>query len=259
MARVVTRLLGRGAGKLAPWLPKGQIYQVQDYCGEFKFNIDTTYPMESTVWLSGVYDRTTTEFLKTVLRPDDVFLDIGANCGALTLVAASRIQTGHIYAFEPAPVISLRLQQNIQSNPGLSDRVTVVPLGIGPTRGELFYQEDLNFRGNGSLFNQGDTRVEVWTLDEWIHVHDIPKVNVIKVDVEGMEYGIFLGSKALLNRDHPLIYFETMPNNLTGKSHTITDIYQYLSELGYRIVNPSQPSKAVDWQHPPNDSVAIYG
>jgi hypothetical protein len=87
IVRTVTQLIGRGAGKIAPLLPPGQTDQVQGYCNEFQFNVDTTYPIESTIWLSGIDDRQTTQFLKTVLRPDDVFLDIGANCGALTLVA----------------------------------------------------------------------------------------------------------------------------------------------------------------------------
>jgi FkbM family methyltransferase len=264
VAQGLTQLTGRGAGRLAPWLPPGQVYQVPNYCGGFKFNIDTTYPMESTVWLGGTYDRPTTQFLQTVLRPDDVCLDIGANCGALTLVAASVIQTGHIYAFEPAPAIRARLEGNIASNPGLADRVTVVNLGLGQERGQLCYQEDPNFRGNGSLFHpgeiqSGEIQVEIITLDEWITTQAIARVNVIKIDVEGMEYAVFQGAQALLTRDHPLIYFETMPNNLIGKSHAIADVYQYLSQLGYRLINPTQPTQAIDWNAPPDNSIAVYG
>jgi FkbM family methyltransferase len=263
IAQTATQLIGRGAGKLAPWLPIGQTYLVDQYCGEFKFNIDTTYPMEGTVWLGGIYDRQTTKFLQTTLRSDDVFLDIGANCGALTLVAASVIKTGQIYAFEAAPTMQARLQQNLTSNPGLADRVHLVPIGLGETRGQLFYQEDPEFRGNGSLFNDGDLAnaiaVEIITLDEWIATKIIPPVNVIKIDVEGMEYSVLQGARNLLERDHPLIYFESMPNNLVGKAHTIADVYQYLSNFGYEILDPQQPTKVLDWQHPPDNSVAIYG
>jgi FkbM family methyltransferase len=262
IAQTATRFVGRGAGKLAPWLPIGQTYIVDQYCGEFKFNIDTTYPMEGTVWLGGTYDRQTTKFLQATLRSDDVFLDIGANCGALTLVAASVIKTGQIYAFEAAPALQSRLAQNLTSNPELADRVHLVAIGLGEARGKLFYQEDPGFRGNGSLFSDGALAnalaVEIITLDEWIAVNAVPRVNVIKIDVEGMEYAVFQGAKALLERDHPLIYFESMPNNLIGKAHTIGEMYQYLSDLGYKILDPQQPEKALDWQHPPDNSVAIY-
>jgi FkbM family methyltransferase len=263
IAQTTTRAIGRGAGKLAPWLPINQTYIVDQYCGEFKFNIDTTYPMEGTVWLGGTYDRQTTKFLKSTLRSSDVFLDIGANCGALTLVAASVIKTGQIYAFEAAPALQSRLAQNLTSNPDLADRVHLVAIGLGETRGQLFYQEDPAFRGNGSLFSDGALAnaiaVDIITLDEWIATTQIPHVNVIKIDVEGMEYAVLQGAKALLKRDHPLIYFESMPNNLISKTHTIADVYQYLSDLGYSIIDPQQPQKALDWQHPPDNSVAVYG
>jgi hypothetical protein len=49
-----------------------------------------------------------------------------------------------------------------------------------------------------------------------------------------------------------------MPNNLIGKSHTITDIYQYLSELGYVMLHPVHSHPPIDWHHPPENSIALY-
>ena len=60
IVKLIFGLTGRGAGKFAPLLPKGQIYLVDNYCGKYKFNVDTTYPMEGAIWLSGVYDLATT-------------------------------------------------------------------------------------------------------------------------------------------------------------------------------------------------------
>ncbi len=232
LARTINKLVGRSAGKLSPYLPPGQIYQVDNYCGEFKFNIDTTYLIESTVWLSGVYDARTTKVLQSLLRSKDVFLDIGANCGALTLVAASIIKTGQIYAFEAGPPMQSRLQKNLASNPTLDHRVQLVNVGLGKARGQLFYQEDPNFPGNGVLFSdaaiQNGIQIDVIPLDEWVEINAIAKIDAIKIDVEGMEYDVFQGAKALLTRDHPLIYFESMSNHLVAKSHSIADIYQYL-------------------------------
>ncbi|HEY9747531.1 MAG TPA: hypothetical protein V6C63_02430, partial [Allocoleopsis sp.] len=101
--KLFVKLTGRGGGKFVRFLPKAQNYLVKNYAGNFQLQVNTTYPIEASVWLAGVYDPTTTRFLQRVLREDDVFLDIGANCGAITLVAASIIQTGKIYAFEPGP------------------------------------------------------------------------------------------------------------------------------------------------------------
>src|SRR6476646_8797555 len=117
LVKLFVKRTGRGGVKFVRFLPKAQQHLVKNYAGNFQFQVDTTYPIEASVWLAGVYDFTTTQFLQQVLREDDVFLDIGANCGAITLVAASIIKTGKIYAFEPGPIIRSRLQANLDLNP----------------------------------------------------------------------------------------------------------------------------------------------
>jgi FkbM family methyltransferase len=258
IVRIISRLTGRGAGKFATILPKGQSYLVKNYCGIYNFYVDTTYPIESSVWLCGVYDMVTTKFLRKVIRPGDVFLDVGANCGALTLVAASLIGDGKIYAFEPGAVIRSRLQANIDANGGLGDRIKVVPLGLGLTKSQLFYHEDQNYRGNGSLHISYGIPVEIISLDEWVLQENLSKIDVIKIDVEGMEYDVLLGGKATLERFHPLIYFETIELFYGETQHNIRDIYEFLTNLGYKIVRPTSPHLEVkfDGVYPAN-SVAV--
>jgi FkbM family methyltransferase len=186
------------------------------------------------------------------------FLDVGANCGALTLVAASLIGDGKIYAFEPGAVIRSRLQANIDANGGLGDRIKVVPLGLGLTKSQLFYHEDQNYRGNGSLHISYGIPVEIISLDEWVLQENLSKIDVIKIDVEGMEYDVLLGGKATLERFHPLIYFETIELFYGETQHNIRDIYEFLTNLGYKIVRPTSPHLEVkfDGVYPAN-SVAV--
>ncbi|MFB2897602.1 FkbM family methyltransferase [Aerosakkonemataceae cyanobacterium BLCC-F50] len=258
IVRTISLLTGRGAGKFATILPKGQSYLVKNYCGLYNFNVDTTYPIESSVWLCGVYDMVTTKFLRKVIHPGDVFLDVGANCGALTLVAASLINDGKIYAFEPGAEIRARLQANIDANGGLGDRIKVVPLGLGLTKSQLFYHEDQNYRGNGSLHISYGVPVEIISLDEWVLQENISQIDVIKIDVEGMEYDVLLGGKATLERFRPLIYFETIELFYGEKQHNIRDIYEFLGNLGYKIVRPTSPHLEVNFagEYPAN-SVAV--
>jgi FkbM family methyltransferase len=260
LVKLFVNLTGRGGGKFVRLLPKAQQHLVKNYAGNFQLQVDTTYPIEATVWLAGAYDLTTTQFLKQILRADDVFLDIGANCGAITLVAASIIQTGKIYAFEPGPIIRSRLQANLDLNPNLKDIVQVVPLGLGQQRCQLSYFEDQTYRGNGGLFqnNQGAT-VEVLPLDEWVTLENLTKVDVIKLDVEGMEYEVFLGSKTVLTTYHPTIYFETLPSFFADKPYSIRTIYEFLTSLGYVIVGPRKPYASIPLNGPyPANSVAIH-
>ncbi|HEY9300044.1 MAG TPA: FkbM family methyltransferase [Phormidium sp.] len=258
IVRIISGLTGRGAGKFATILPKGQRYLVKNYCGLYKFYVDTTYPIEASVWLCGVYDMVTTKFLRKVIRRGDVFLDVGANCGALTLVAASLIGDGKIYAFEPGAAISSRLQANIDLNPQLRARVEVVPLGLGLTKSQLFYHEDQNYRGNGSLHISYGVPVEIISLDQWVLQENITRIDVIKIDVEGMEHDVLLGGKASLERFRPLIYFETIELFYGESKHNIRDIYEFLDNLGYKIVTPTSPHLEVnfDGSYPAN-SVAV--
>jgi len=113
------RLTGRGGGRFAQLLPKGETFLMQNYCRDLNFQIDTTYPMEATLWLTGVYESQTTAFLRAVLRPGDTVLDVGANCGALTLVMANLVRSGKVYAFEPGATIRDRLRHNLDLNPNL--------------------------------------------------------------------------------------------------------------------------------------------
>ena len=258
IVRLISGLTGRGAGKFATILPKGQRYLVKNYCGLYNFYVDTTYPIESSVWLGGVYDIVTTRFLRKVIHPGDVFLDVGANCGALTLVAASLIGDGKIYAFEPGAEIRTRLQTNIEANGELKERVKVVPLGLGLTKSQLFYHEDENYRGNGSLHISYGVPVEIVSLDEWVLQENLSRIDVIKIDVEGMEYEVLLGGKATLEKFRPLIYFETIDLFYAEKQHKIRDIYEFLASLEYKIVRPTHPHLEVNFagEYPAN-SVAV--
>lgn len=250
---------GKGGGKFATWLPKKQTFLVQNYCGNLKFQVDTTYPIEGTIWLSGVYDIRTTRFLQKVILPDDVVLDIGANCGALTLVAASCLDRGKVYAFEPGNVVQARLQTNVDLNPQFAEMIEVIPVGLGAKRDRLFYSEDANYRGNAALVKTEGIPVEVITLDEWIVTRNIATLNLIKVDVEGMEYEVLLGSKDVLQRDHPMIYFETLPFFFNEKNYTIRSLYEFLAQLGYHIVYPEPPYQPIPFEGAyPANSLAIH-
>jgi FkbM family methyltransferase len=250
--RPLCYLTGKGGGKFVKFLPKGQTYQVADYCG-FKFNVNTIYPIEASVWLAGVYDVATSNFLKKVIKKGDVFLDVGANCGTLTLVAASLIGEGKIYAFEPGPSIRSRLQSNLDLNPQLEEVVTIVPYGLGKDKFQGLYSEDQSNRGNGFINREPGIAVDILSLDEWVSLEKLDKIDVIKIDVEGMEYDVLLGSKSVLEKYQPILYFETI--------HTafIPSIYEFLSGLGYKIVSPKNLYSEIPFDGPyPTNSVAIH-
>ena len=259
IVKLIYLLTNKGGGKFARIIPPGQEYILTNYCNQFKFAVNTSFFIETAVWLSGIYEVTTTRFLQQVIREEDIFLDIGANCGAITLVAASKIRKGKIYSFEPYTQVRERLENNLALNPQLNNIVTVVPLGISKEKKQLFYQGDPNYKGNGSLNIYEGIAIETTNLDNWFKQENINKVDVIKIDVEGMEYEVLLGSREVLSLYHPIIYLETLAPFFEGKSYSIADIYTFLQNLDYEIINPQPPYHKIPLEGPyPPNSVAIY-
>jgi FkbM family methyltransferase len=258
IVRSLVRLTGRGSGKFLPLLPKGQTFLMDDYCHTLKFHINTTYPIEGMIWLSGMYDAETTQLLQTIIRKTDAVIDVGANCGALTLVAATLAEEGVVYAFEPGQPIRDRLTANLALNPTLHSRVQVIPLGLGAEPQQLHYYEDPTYRGNGALFAEQGLPVQVVTLDDWANQTAIAQLNCLKIDVEGMEYAVMLGGKETLLRFHPILYFETLPIFFTNKPYTIRTIYEFLAGLGYQLRHPTPPYAEIPVAGPyPANSLAI--
>ena len=258
IVRLLCRISGKGGGKFAKLIVPNQTYLINDYCNNLNFQVDTSYPMEFSIWLAGVYEVVTTNFLKEVIREGDVFLDVGANCGSLTLVAANLIGKGKVYAFEPGPKVRERLQGNINLNPHLKEVITIISKGLGLNKEQVFYNEDLNYLGNGSLYENRGIPVEILALDEWVVGEKLEKIDLIKIDVEGMEYDVFVGGKAVLETYQPIIYFETLPIFYETTLHNIKTIYEFLEGLGYKIVRPAKPHSEIPFAGPyPANSVAI--
>lgn len=131
--------------------------------------------------------------LETSLKPDFVFIDIGANAGSYTLFVANRVgRSGRIVAVEPHPVALERLRCNLALN-GI-DWVTVAPVALSDQIGtvSLF----INDQNIGSSSIHSDLRPDVasrgigvpcQTLLSLVEQEGLQRIDAIKIDVEGAE------------------------------------------------------------------------
>src|SRR5262249_6764293 len=135
--------------------------------------------------------------------------------------------------------------------------VTVVNSAICDTTGSVpFYRAPYEKFGMGSLgaqFKGESTEVPAQTLDDVLKEHQISRVDVLKVDVEGFELAVFRGARRLLaNHRPPLILFEfcdwaeaRMPTAQAG------DAQQFLMDEGYSICRLSDFRRRHDpFRHP---------
>jgi FkbM family methyltransferase len=153
------------------------------------------------LFLRGGYERHEIEFLRHFLKPGMVVIDVGANIGYHTSIAARRVgPTGVVVAVEPEPHNFGLLSRNVSSN-GLGN-VRAAQLALGDQPGAaLLFRSERNF-GDHRLYGESDgrretTRVEVTTLDDLIDRCALPSVDLIKMDVQGYEGKVIGGMKRL--------------------------------------------------------------
>jgi FkbM family methyltransferase len=129
------------------------------------------------------------------LRKGDLFLDVGANIGSYTVLAAG-VCEATTWAFEPDPMTARHLQRNIAIN-GLDGLVTVHEVALGPSDGEVKFtigQDTANRVTTGPDCLVRTVRQK--RLDDLVTDQ---KPTMIKMDVEGYEEKILVGSQAVLS------------------------------------------------------------
>lgn len=155
----------------------------------------------------GLHEFADMAFFAHLLRPGDVFADIGANVGSYTVLAA-KVAGATVHAFEPIPQTAEALRRNCLIN-GISDRVTISRLALADAPGAARFTADLDAT-NRFADTSDDRTIEVMveTVDRKL---GDAGVNAIKVDVEGAEDKVFAGAAAVLQQPNLLaIEVETL-------------------------------------------------
>lgn len=157
-------------------------------------------------WL-GTYELDKQKRLTRMVKPGDVFFDIGAHAGFFTLLAAKLVgETGKVFAFEPLPSNYNFLKQHVQIN-GIHN-VVGFQAAVSDRSGTASFQEG-HSSVTGRLSQGGTIPVEVLTLDELYAAGKIPLPDCVKIDVEGAEAAALKGARRVLTEGKPTISIET--------------------------------------------------
>ncbi|RRW48155.1 FkbM family methyltransferase, partial [Stutzerimonas stutzeri] len=133
----------------------------------------------------------------------DLVLDVGANIGNHTLYLAA-IAECKVVSFEPNALLIEAMRRSVEINQ-LSERVTLMPYGVGHTAGKGHFAALMEENLGGQSIEIGEGDIRIVALDEL----EFPEhVRLIKVDVEGMELPVLQGAAGLIEKDRPLIYVE---------------------------------------------------
>lgn len=135
----------------------------------------------------------------------DVYLDIGANIGWYSLLFSKLAKPeSSIFAFEPDPLNSGLLRQNIEINDIQSIDVIEAAVSESTGKARLYRYNNSNLGRHSMLENSGQNSLEVNTvgLDEFWHDRNLAQrcIRVLKIDVEGYEYFALKSGKDVLKR-----------------------------------------------------------
>ncbi len=227
------RISGRmGVGRLlAPANTKEQI----KIDGDITLELDMSVPAFRYLYFHhDLSAEPETQLLRALLKPADVFVDVGAHIGVFALVAAK--YAAAVHAFEISPATADRLRRNLALNPSLAGKVTLHAVGLGEQAGEMQLYNSAGQPDLASLrpLARDDAfceTVEVATLDK--QLAGTP-VSWLKIDVEGGELGVLRGASGHLAATHPWVLVEMFEPFQRRFGASCAQLDGFLGERGYQ-------------------------
>jgi FkbM family methyltransferase len=172
------------------------------------------------------------------LGPGGVFVDIGANVGYYTLLAARRVgSAGRVIAFEPNPTALKVLLLNTRPE---GDRVRVYPFAVSDQEGFLSLMRIGSIASSKRVAEDELRYPSDVTLTYAVRLDDIlraeRRIDVLKCDIDGHDYRAMQGGLATLARTRPIVFAEFNPGTLRSFSEVEPGEYLRLfTGLDYRM------------------------
>lgn len=186
-----------------------------------------------TARIFGVYERQKRRLIQAYLPSDGVFIDIGANRGDFSLMAARLMgDSGQVVAIEPAPSNLHDLRRTVAVNNLTNIEVLSCALWEGIGTGTLSLSDhsgwhSLTPRADLNPIDQID--VPLTTLDSVIQELSLDRVDVVKIDVEGAEVQVLHGAANILRQYRPVVVMDI------DSQRTAADYAEVLQQEGYQV------------------------
>lgn len=175
-------------------------------------------------------------FYREFIKPNYVIIDGGANLGFHSVQFAALANQGKVYSFEPQPIIFNLLSANSLIN-DCSNIIHQYRLGLGdkigenlkmtPLKEQIFAENCINYGGRGLTDSgEGEEEVQLTTIDSL----NLPKLDLIKLDVQGFEINALKGGEKTIKNNYPLMLIENYPNSEQDQK-----VISLTKEWGYEI------------------------
>ena len=197
--------------------------------GLSKLHIDLTRNMQ--------YDRLTWKIMGQIIKPGSNCIDIGCHKGEVLERMIKLSPTGTHFAFEPIPFFYYRLRKRYNGN------VSILPFALAGNNGMAEFQFVRNAPAYSGLrmrkYNIKNPEIEVITVEKKRLDDVIPEtlpIHFIKLDVEGGEFDVFRGARRILQKQKPVVIFESGLGASEFYGTNPEELFLFLvKEMGYKI------------------------
>lgn len=255
------RLFGSGLGaarvvdRLAPVFPSWKQCPIEGPDG-LELRVDIRNGTFGTI-VAG-FGNSELNVVSELLGKDAVVLDVGANVGYWARDFARNARV--VYAFEPSPF----LQENISFNAARVPNIVFEAVAVGEAAGAVrFLAQPASLLGHINTSSDAGVVVQVISIDGWVQSREISRIDLLKVDVEGLEEEVLFGAASTILKHKPLLMLEFIDHLATQRSkYKGRRMFPLLAEWGYevyRIDKSGVPhrlnSQDADWT---NDYIAAH-
>ncbi|MEU2155435.1 FkbM family methyltransferase [Streptomyces sp. NPDC019396] len=213
--------------------------------------VDTQDLIQRYLYLFGVWEPHMTGWLQRRLRPGDTYVDVGANIGYYTLLAAQLVgNEGRVVAIEASPVFHQRLLRNVALNEYCNVRAINGAVSDKEETLTFVLASSANMGANSIVPYAGPAEstfeATARPLPDLLTKDEVRQARVIKVDVEGAEGSVMRGMARMLPllRHDAEITVEVTPDRMAQLGDSVDELMETMEAHGfhpYRLVNDYAP------------------
>jgi FkbM family methyltransferase len=185
----------------------------------------------------GAYERDTEAIFRAEIGPDDIVVDVGANEGYFTILAAQLAHRGRVIAVEPQARCIDSVARNLAANNIRNCTILPVALGQSPGKGQMLLMPEMN-SGASSLvrsyrWSRRKQPVEIIDANELAARVAVEVFDFVKIDVEGYEPEVVQGLLPLLRAGHiKKLLLDYHPTLLAPRGIRPEDIHEQIVASG---------------------------
>jgi FkbM family methyltransferase len=184
------------------------------------------------------YEPDESAFFRQQIRSEDICFDVGGNVGYYSMLMGRCAARGQVHVFEPIPLNAAMIRTSAELN--AFDNLTINTVAVGSEKGATTFSVSVDsayssLRATGRRAEERSIDVPIVSLDDYMAEHGIPRVDILKVDVEGAEGLVILGANRMLRgAGRPrIVLLELFDENLKPFGTDVGTIVKKMADMVY--------------------------